>query len=203
MNPAGGDGGGELWADPNKVINPLAGYGKIGLAAGRRQTGRAVREAVVGAAFESSWFSPDGSWYGAGGQDKKFTLWDLETGEATVAVTRSSNVLASSIAPDGQSFCVGTSDTIVEVFETRAGFASIWSTELKAQVCAAQFTPDSQYVATIDDKETVEVWDAKTGELHATLEWPGGTRWGGHALSMATGWLAISGDRGEMYSVGV
>jgi hypothetical protein len=102
----------EVETDTNTMENPLASNGKpTELSATPSPVATSqMTEAVVGAHFESSWFSADGLLYGAGGQDKGVTLWDLETGASTMAVRTDANVLTTCAAPDDTSFVVGCGD---------------------------------------------------------------------------------------------
>ena len=102
----------EVETDTNTMENPLASNGKpTELSATPSPVATSqMTEAVVGAHFESSWFSADGLLYGAGGQDKGVTLWDLETGASTTAVRTDANVLTTCAAPDDTSFVVGCGD---------------------------------------------------------------------------------------------
>ena len=83
--------------DADNFTNPLAKTAGGGAAARRPDVfaEHQLREVTVGAHFESCWYTPDGRWFGVGGQDKKITVYDVASGASTDVGFRAANIRAA------------------------------------------------------------------------------------------------------------
>ncbi|HEY0380370.1 MAG TPA: hypothetical protein VGC87_25885 [Pyrinomonadaceae bacterium] len=136
-------------------------------------------------------FSPDGTMFVTGPGNmtaetaaRTITFWNAKTYRTTGKIVSAGSVQSVKFSPDGKSLAVvsdvetgeGSSKTIVELWDVQskkpaavqpAKGRSIDGSALFIMSRVA-FSPDGSRLAT-STKQTVEVWDVKTGELAQTL----------------------------------
>ena len=168
---------------------------------------RSLRVADLGASFPgNTFFSADGRWFAAAGQNKAVKLWDTVTGATAQACARPANILAAEISPDGKRFAVGAGDSrlIMHAWLENPAAAPapvLWDVDAGADICGATFSPDGVHLATVDESSRCRIWLAESGEELRTLagksdefDYRAGSRWGGHGVHLAGGLLACTGD---------
>jgi WD40 repeat protein len=156
------------------------------------QTGR--RKKVIDpweSGFGDVAFSPDGTMFVTGPGNittetgaRTITFWDAKTYRAKGKIVSAGSVQTVRFSPDGKSLAVvsdvgtdpDTTETVVELWDVQsktlaavqpAKGRSLGGSSLFIMSRVA-FSPDGSRLAT-STKQTVEVWDVKTGELVQTL----------------------------------
>lgn len=129
-------------------------------------------------------FSPDGKSVLTSSADKTARLWDTEAGQLKATLTgHKEAVFKALFSPDGQTIVSGGGgDNSARLWDARTG-------ELKAVLKAPRdnrlrygasagndagiydllFSPDGRIIAAGDISDKVTLWDARTGQLRATL----------------------------------
>jgi WD40 repeat protein len=121
--------------------------------------------------------SPNGNTVGSGHLDGKVRLWDVETGKIIAKWTgHTRSVRAVCWSPDGGQVASGYEDGTAKVWALENGDPETVLGPIKTGhqwVWAIIYSPDLTRIATSTggfDQSTVNIWDAKTGELLATLD---------------------------------
>ncbi|KAG2341467.1 WD40 repeat-like protein [Suillus weaverae] len=121
--------------------------------------------------------SPNGNTIGSGYLDGKVRLWDVETGKVTAKWTGHTRfVRAVCWSPDGGRVASGYQDGTARVWALESGDSETVLGPIKTGhqwVWAIIYSPDSTKIATSTggfDQSTIKIWNAKTGELLATLD---------------------------------
>ena len=171
----------------------------------------AVRELVVGSLFESCWFSVDGRWFAAGGQNKALLLQDVtDQAQSRVLLRRKANILTSSLSPDGRSFVVGGADGMLCHYsfpegERKADPAAavlepLWELDMGSHVCGAVWDHSGSFLATVCENDQVRIVDPRAGAVTHTLagrgegfDFVGGSRWGGYSIDFSPTLMALTG----------
>ncbi|KAG1881918.1 WD40-repeat-containing domain protein [Suillus tomentosus] len=133
--------------------------------------------------------SPDGKKVVSGSDDDRVRLWDIDTGEVIGRwIGHTSGVRSVCWSRDGQRVLSGSDDGTARQWDVENGETIL--TPIKAAghyLRAVVYSPDMtlfatagserpmNYMNTEDNKSAIRIWNAKTGELVATLE--GHTDW--------------------------
>ena len=159
------------------------------------------------AGFGDVAFSPDGTMFAtapgnfAQEQDSRLIkFWDAKTYKVIAKLQSAGHVDSVRFSPDGKNLAVVTE---IESSGNYKTILELWDTQLK-KLAAVQpakgkeidgsaenvmsqiaFSPDSSKLATIS-KQTVEVWDLKTGEVVQTLQ--------GHQKDVTSVWYSPDGQ---------
>lgn len=157
------------------------------------QTGR--RKKVIETSesgFGDVAFSPDGTMFVTGPGNfaaetaaRTVTFWDAKTYRATAKIVSAGIAQRITFSPDGKSLAVvsymdtgsDTDKTVVELWDVQSKkLAAVQPAQGRSidgsalfVMSQVAFSPDGSRLATIT-KQTVEVWDVKTGELVQTLQ---------------------------------
>ena len=193
-----------------KTANPLAA---TGAEDARGQTSfapsaRALRRMPEGPCWPNNfpWFSPDGRTFASGhhSAENELLLTDICTGESTVGVRRPGDIQATSLSPDGTTFCVAGADALA-VYRLETGSTKLLEPNWEALPTAGKFTDaafsrDGQHIASVQSDRAgggvVEVRDVRSANVMFGLaEFEGNREPGGLAYSAEL--LAVSGRWGQ------
>lgn len=171
------------------------------------QTGRRKKSIELPkAGFGDIAFSPDGTMFvttpgnlAQEQESRSIRFWDAKTYKVRAKIDSAGRVQKIKFSPDGKSLAVisyiedsGDGKTIVELWDVQlkklaavqpAKGRSIDGSALNI-MSQIDFSPDGSKLATIK-KQTVELWDIKTGELRQTLQ--------GHEKDVTGVWFSPDG----------
>ena len=116
-------------------------------------------------------FSPDGARIASGGTSGVLRVWDVDTGAMLHEIDTGSRMFDVDFSPDGASIATvhGLPDFAVRLWNA-AGGDLLWdSFEHDGDAHSASFSPNGDYLATVDGDGRVYVFDAVTGERLRSL----------------------------------
>ncbi len=139
---------------------------------------------LAGDATSALAFSSDSWLLGAANRRGAYKLWETDTGDnlvtRTAEVTR--RATCSAFAPEMDRVVLGREDGRVEILDVATGKQlKAFQTYTNAPVRCATFSSDGKWFATAagrsrsprtSNKDTLEIWNAETGELDKKLEVP-------------------------------
>jgi eukaryotic-like serine/threonine-protein kinase len=132
-------------------------------------TGQEIARVQAGGVVYTAAFSPDGKWVVAGNYwGKVQRVWEVATGRCVASLPHDEapGETRCSFSPDGQSVLVATQQdarmwnpwTGQGLFEPVPHYPPFFNFDLYPQ-----FSPDGRWFVTEDTKQSVRVWDAKSG----------------------------------------
>ncbi|KAG2343290.1 WD40 repeat-like protein [Suillus weaverae] len=116
--------------------------------------------------------SPNGKTVASGDYDGKVKLWDVETGKVVAKWTGNTQVVWSVCwSADGNRVGSGSRDGTARVRNVETGKTIMEIKTGHETVFAVIYSPDNTQIATGGSNENAaKIWDAKTGQLIATLK---------------------------------
>lgn len=117
-------------------------------------------------------FSPDGRRVVTCGAEEPVRVWDAATG--TLQQTLNERASAAAYYPNGQRIVLGSragNTALVKILNASTFTVEVQMPGHPSAVQAVAVSPDGQLVASGSER-TVKVWDARSGELRATLDAP-------------------------------
>ena len=121
-------------------------------------------------------YSPDGATLVSVNSDNTLNMWDAATGVLSTTLTgHTGSVRSIMYSPDGATLVSASEDKLVRLWNVATGeFKTIpensISGDLFVDVRFITYSPDGQTLAIVGGSDnTVQLWDATTGQLRATL----------------------------------
>ena len=124
-------------------------------------------------------FSPDGETI-ASASGKTLKLWDARSGVCRATLEgHTASVYACAFSPDGETIVSASDDRTFKLWDARSGVCRDTLEVHADRVCrvyACAFSPDGETIVSADHnpyeplKDTVRLWDARTGVCRATLK---------------------------------
>jgi WD40 repeat protein len=117
--------------------------------------------------------SPNGKTVASGSRDGKVRLWDVGTEKVVTKWTGHTDaVMSLSWSVDGERVVSGSYDTTIRVWDVESGDTVLGPIKTGHQsVLAVIYSPDATKIATGGyNEDAVKIWDAKTGNLLATIK---------------------------------
>jgi WD40 repeat protein len=113
--------------------------------------------------------SPDGRWIAATHWQRSISVWKVSTGQEAAKIIPSDIVYAIAYSPSGQWLATGGRDGI-KIWQMEPDLIVEWakSGEMVQQV---MFSPNDNWVATVDKSNTVKLWDVKNGSEVAVIQY--------------------------------
>ena len=156
--------------------------------------------------------APDGSWLSTAGDDRSVRIWDPATKEQPVTlIGHNDPVNAVVIAPDGKWLATASTDQSARIWDAPApaevrqtrpasGLSSVTpeaadhhrSGKHSSWLYAVAVAPDGSWLATGSAEQSVQTWDAHTGDLHTSSAVHAG-RVNAVAIAPDGTWLATAG----------
>lgn len=141
-----------LYANRGLLVDPV--QGGAGLAVPE------VRDAA---------YSPDGGLLATAAQDGMVRLWDVQSGRLIRRMAGHARAVSSvRFSPDGRFLVSAGVDGSARVRVTDSGNAPVLIAH-PAALHSAQYSPDGARIITAAADKVASIWDAKTGQLLATL----------------------------------
>ena len=197
-------------AEGAETANPLAPTGAEdkGGQASFAPSARALRRMPEGPGWPNNfpWFTHDGRTFASGlhSAENELRLTDVCTGESSVGVRRSGEITATSLAPDGATFCVAGRDGLA-VYHLAAG--SGVELPLKPEwhvttlnVIDAAFSRDGKHIASVRaESGLLEVRDVGSSDVIFELEDFAAEydKWSPGGVGYSEELLAVAGRRGD------
>ncbi len=122
---------------------------------------------------------PDGRQIATGGEDGVVRTWDPATGRADLApLDHGASISALAYDPTGTALASGGMDHTVRVWSATSGRRRLGPLFHKYQLTSLAFSPDGRLLAggggAPDKGGSIQIWDASTGAISATVECPRG-----------------------------
>jgi WD40 repeat protein len=103
-------------------------------------------------------FSPDGSWFVTGSDDRRIRVWETLTGNELRAMSQDGAVTEVTVSSDGRWIASTGNDRTARVWDAATG-AEIFQIPLKASGSQLAFTNEDQWLVTTDASGAVAMWD--------------------------------------------
>jgi WD40 repeat protein len=126
-------------------------------------------------------FSPDSKLLALGGEDKVTTVRKVANGEEVIRFAgHASTVRGIAFNPDGRTITTGEQNGTVKVWELATGREVLTIRTRHEFLTELAFSPDGKFLASGGSPgrgREIQIWDAKTGAEHRSLNRPGGYLW--------------------------
>ncbi len=119
----------------------------------------------------SAVFLPDGKRLATGAGDNSVRIWDMAAGTQTAVLTPTGRIGALAASGDGNWIATGSPGTDVELWNARTGDALGKLSGHDAEVSALAFSPNSQLLASGDDRGRVRIWRKEARPTDDTSAW--------------------------------
>ncbi|MBW4619980.1 MAG: AAA-like domain-containing protein [Cyanosarcina radialis HA8281-LM2] len=165
--------------------------------------GQNLKESIVFAekhenGIESLNFSPDGQIIATASRDKTVKIWNLQ-GKLKKTISYNTRVWSLRFSPDSSRFVVGGEHSEAYLYDLNTGKQISLKTDRSASrsiVYAVGFTPDNQYIFTVDDDSTLYKWDLAGNRVGEPLKsYQGSVR----NIGVVDELLATAGSGGTVY----
>lgn len=102
-------------------------------------------------------------------------LWDLQNQRSLYTLARFLPVTQVAIHPQGEYLASSTTQGTIQLWALQSGEREqVWQVQAAAGIRLLDFSPDGSVLLTVDQTETIQLWDARTGDLRRTLSNPRG-----------------------------
>ena len=157
------------------------------------------------------WFTHDATTLVHGGiHDTELSLWDLETGQRRVGLTRSKGIVTSALSPEDSQFgsvvCVAGLDGLAMYtipYDDDDQCELVWQSDDAIAYCDVAFSRDGSLVASVQSKSgLVQLHDVSTGEVQAQVDnfpacWKRGKEHFTQGIGFSEEELIIGGRKGK------
>lgn len=118
-------------------------------------------------------FSPDGSSFATGSEDKAVRVWQSASASTTLTLTgHTGAVYTVSFSPDGKVLASGSQDSSVRLWKMPEGSPLLTLKNHQSSVTSVSFSPDGKLLAGGSADTTITIWAVGDGSLLTTLKEP-------------------------------
>src|SRR5437667_4738897 len=117
------------------------------------------REGLAGGAWD-----PSGRWVATASYDGTACVWDLSTGERSLALSHPDRVFSAAFSPDGSWIVTGCKDNIARIWKFGTGKEELELKRHTDPVLYAAFSHDGRLVVTASRDNTAQIWNAADGK---------------------------------------
>ncbi|HUE99614.1 MAG TPA: TIR domain-containing protein [Anaerolineales bacterium] len=103
-------------------------------------------------------FSPDGTWFVTGSDDRRIRVWETLSGNELRAMTQDGAVTEVTVSSDGKWIASTGNDRTARVWDAATG-AEIFQIPLKISGSQLAFANNDQWLVTTDASGAVAIWD--------------------------------------------
>ena len=145
-------------------------------------------------------YSPDGSKFIGGSDDKTIKIWDANTGQGLKALRGHSSFVSSvAFSPDGIKIISGSHDKTVKIWDANTGECLKTLEGHSHTVKSVSYSTDGTKIISGSKDKTVKIWDANTGQCLKTLE--GHSDWVRSVAYSPDGTKIISGSEDDTVKI--